>query len=87
VITITTKLSSKNQLTLPKEARRALGLKPGNSVIVVVMDSEVRLYAKPKSVTDYMRGLGKEVWAALGGGDAYLKQERDSWDSTPSSKN
>lgn len=27
-----------------------------------------------------LRGLGKEVWAALGGTEKYIRQERDSWD-------
>lgn len=27
-----------------------------------------------------LRGLGKEVWDALGGADKYIKEERASWD-------
>jgi hypothetical protein len=33
----------------------------------------------PQSYTEYMAGLGKNVWKKLGGGEKYLKKERKSW--------
>jgi len=77
--TITAKLSSKNQMTLPKEARQALKIKAGDTVILVVAEDNVRLCPKPANLTDYLRGLGKDLWQELGGGDEYLQAERESW--------
>jgi AbrB family looped-hinge helix DNA binding protein len=73
------RLSSKNQMTLPKEAREALGVRGGDALMVIIADGEVRLQPLPESLTDYLKGLGKEVWIQLGGADAYLKEERGSW--------
>lgn len=75
----TAKLSSRNQMVLPKLVREALGVKAGDVLLLIIKDGEVKLYAKPNNLTDYMQGLGQEVWAQLGGADRYLRQERESW--------
>ncbi len=77
--TITAKLSSKNQMTLPKEARQALNIKAGDTVILVVAGDSVRLCPRPTSLTDYLCGLGEDLWKELGGADEYLRAERESW--------
>ncbi len=73
------RLSSKNQMTLPKEARQVLGVEAGDVLLVIIEGEEVRLSPMPHSLTDYMQGLGQEVWKELGGTEDYLKQERLSW--------
>lgn len=37
------------------------------------------LMKKPESYTDFLSGLGKEMWESVGGAD-YIKQERDKWE-------
>ncbi|OPJ64020.1 hypothetical protein [Clostridium oryzae] len=37
------------------------------------------LMKKPESYTDFLSGLGKEMWESAGGED-YIKQEREKWD-------
>jgi hypothetical protein len=37
------------------------------------------LMKKPESYTDFLSGLGKEMWKSVGGVD-YIRQERDQWD-------
>ena len=37
------------------------------------------LMKKPESYTDFLSGLGKEMWESVGGVD-YIRQERDKWD-------
>ena len=37
------------------------------------------LMKKPESYTDFLSGLGKEMWKSVGGAD-YIRQERDKWD-------
>ncbi len=78
------KLSSKYQITLPRKVRQALGLQPGDTVVLVVSEDTVRLRRAPKALTEYMEGLGKEVWASLGGVDGYLDEEREQWDGRSS---
>ena len=34
---------------------------------------------KPESYTDFLSGLGKDMWDSVGGTD-YIRQERDKWD-------
>ena len=68
------KLSSKNQIVVPREAREALGAKPGSRLLVVVRNGVVTLVAKPKNHAQAIRGLSKKRYPK-----DYLKTERDSW--------
>jgi len=79
VETVSVKLSERNQMVLPKAARQALGIKPGERVLVVISGDEVRLLADPSSWADYVYGLGQQVWTELGGGESFLQGERASW--------
>jgi AbrB family looped-hinge helix DNA binding protein len=74
------KLSERNQMVLPQAARVALGIKPGGRVVVVVEDSSVRLLPEPENWSDYIYGLGQEMWSALGGGERFLHEERAAWE-------
>ncbi|MGA3323781.1 MAG: AbrB/MazE/SpoVT family DNA-binding domain-containing protein [Terriglobia bacterium] len=42
-------LSTKNQIVIPREAREALQLKPGDKLLVVVCGERVIALQKPKS--------------------------------------
>ena len=65
-------LSSKNQIVIPREAREALQLKPGDKLIVSVHAGRIVILEKPKS---YHRAiLGRGVYPK-----DYLKKERESW--------
>lgn len=68
------KLSSKNQIVVPREAREALGAKPGSRLLLVVRDGSVTLMAKPKNYAKAIRGLSKNSYSKN-----YLDKERDSW--------
>jgi len=66
-------LSSKNQIIIPREARKALGLKTGDKLLVVAYGNKIVVMEKPKS---YRKAI-----AGIGGGSYppdYLKKERDS---------
>jgi AbrB family looped-hinge helix DNA binding protein len=67
-------LSSKNQIVIPKEAREALGVKPGDKLLVVLSSHGVVLLQKPKSFAKALKGLAKGVYPP-----DYLKKERASW--------
>ncbi len=65
-------LSSKNQIVIPREAREALDLKPGDKLLVTVMGGKVLVLEKPKSYHKAI--LGRGVYPK-----DYLKKERESW--------
>ncbi len=72
-------LGERNQVTLPKDARRALGVQPGEQLLVVVENQRVYLLPKVENWTDYIYGLGKDMWADLGGGEKFLQEERAAY--------
>jgi AbrB family looped-hinge helix DNA binding protein len=68
------KLSSKNQIVIPKAARQAMGVKGGDELLVVVKDGLTLVMPKPKRYARALRGLTKGTYAP-----GYLKRERRSW--------
>jgi len=67
-------LSAKNQIVIPKEAREALGVKPGDKLLVVVRGDHVVILQKPQSYRAAIRGLLKDHPYPKD----YLKKERAS---------
>jgi AbrB family looped-hinge helix DNA binding protein len=68
-------LSAKNQIVVPREARKALGVKAGDKLLVVVRGSSVIVLQKPASPHAALRGLGRGTLPK-----DYLRKERESWD-------
>jgi AbrB family looped-hinge helix DNA binding protein len=68
------KLSSKNQIVVPREVRAALRLKAGDRLLLVVRDDTAILLAKPKKHSRALLGIGKGTYPP-----DYLSQERESW--------
>lgn len=68
------KLSSKNQIVLPKEARDAMKVKGGDELLIVVKGTVTLLLPKPKKYAQALSGKGKGIYPAN-----YLKKERHSW--------
>lgn len=73
------KLTSKYQITIPAKVRKSLHIKKGDYLHLEVEKGMVIMRPIPQSYTEYMAGLGKNVWKKLGGGEKYLKKERKSW--------
>jgi AbrB family looped-hinge helix DNA binding protein len=69
------KLSSKNQIVIPQAARKALRLKPGDKILIVVREDRVLVLQKPKSHAAAIRGLGRSSYQ-----DDYLEKERNGWE-------
>ena len=67
-------LSTKNQIVIPREAREALGLKPGDKLLVVVSGNKVLVLQRPKSYHVAIRGLGRGLFPKN-----HVHQERESW--------
>ena len=68
------KLSSKNQIVLPKEARQAMGVRGGDELLIVVKDDLALVMPKPTRYAQTLRGLAKGTYPS-----GYLKRERRSW--------
>jgi len=68
------KLSSKNQIVVPRSARDALDLKAGDKLLVVVRRDALILMRKPKRYSRTIMGLGRGAYPP-----GYLEQERESW--------
>ncbi len=45
------KLSSKHQIVIPRESREALGLKPGDRLLVVTVGEQVIVLRKPQELS------------------------------------
>ncbi|HEY4492819.1 MAG TPA: AbrB/MazE/SpoVT family DNA-binding domain-containing protein [Acidobacteriota bacterium] len=69
------KLSSKNQIVIPREAREALQTKPGDKLLCIPRGNLVIVIAKPKKYSKALRGLARAVYA-----EEYLDKERNSWE-------
>ncbi|MEZ4521390.1 MAG: AbrB/MazE/SpoVT family DNA-binding domain-containing protein [Thermomicrobiales bacterium] len=77
-MTSTVKVSSRNQIVIPAEARKELGIKPGDELIASVRDGLIILIPKPDDIVAHLRGLHKEIWEDVDT-DEYINQERDAW--------
>lgn len=67
-------LSAKNQIVIPREAREALGAKPGDKLMVVVRGDRIIVLRKPKSYSAAICGL-----SGVGYPGGYLQKERRGW--------
>lgn len=70
----TVRLSSKNQIVLPREAREAMHLKGRDELLVVVKDDVAIIMPKPESYGAALSGMGKGIYPK-----AHLRKERRSW--------
>lgn len=75
----TAKISSKNQITLPVSILRAFHLGKGRRILIEPRREGVLIRPLKKTVAEDYYGYAKELWRELGGGEKYLRKERDSW--------
>ena len=75
---ITTRVSKKSQIVIPKKIRDTVGISEGDELIVDVEGDRVILKVKPKSYAKRLRGLHKNVWKGIDP-KKYVRRERESW--------
>ena len=68
------KLSTKNQIVLPKEAREAMNVRGGDELLIVVKGDVTVIMPKPKSYTSALHGIGGKIYPR-----GYLEKERRAW--------
>ncbi len=67
-------LSAKNQIVIPREAREALRVKPGDKLLVVVRGGRVIVLQNPAARHAAIRGIARGGYPS-----GYLQKERKSW--------
>jgi AbrB family looped-hinge helix DNA binding protein len=81
----TTKLSAKNQITLPVAMTRYLGLRPGDEIDLTLEEDGVRLRKRRsgKALLDWLEGAIKGVpeWETREQVDAWVREGRE-WEPT-----
>lgn len=70
----TVRLSSKNQIVLPREAREAMHLKGKDELLVIVKGGVTVIMPKPEKYSRELSGAGEGIYGA-----EYLRKERKSW--------
>lgn len=71
---VSAKMSSKNQIVIPKPAREALDLAPGDRLAVTIEGDTVRMEKLPPDLEDRLRGALRDLarpgvaWPELGDG-------------------
>ena len=68
------KLSTKNQIVIPKEARQAMGVKGGDELLVVVKNDLMLIMPQPKRYAKALQGMAKGIYRTED-----LKRGRRSW--------
>ena len=74
------KVSAKNQIAVPAEARRKLQIKKGDRLLVEVRDGYAVLMPEPQDYSQRLRGLHREIWEGVEP-QGYIRQEREAWQS------
>jgi AbrB family looped-hinge helix DNA binding protein len=69
------KVSSKNQISIPAEARKKLKIKPGDTLLFDIRDGSATLMREPENYAEHLHGLGREVWEGVDVQE-YIRQER-----------
>ena len=72
------KVGPKYQVVIPLSVRKKISLLPKKEVLVEEINGAIIIVPQPKSFTEFMFGLGKDVWKGIDP-KSYVKKERASW--------
>lgn len=73
------KISSKNQIVIPKAMRQYAHLKSGDEIIITAASGKLILLKKPKNYAQYLAGLHKHIWEEISP-KKYINDMRNKWD-------
>jgi len=72
------KVGPKYQVVIPQTIRKKISLLPKKEVLIEEMNGVIVIFPQPKSFTEFMIGLGKDVWKGIDP-KTYVKKERADW--------
>ncbi|MDI3339930.1 MAG: AbrB/MazE/SpoVT family DNA-binding domain-containing protein [Sphaerobacter sp.] len=72
------KVSSKNQIAVPADVRKQLGIQRGDVLLVEVRDGYAILMPEPRDYSKRLRGLHREIWQDVEPQEC-VRQEREAW--------
>jgi AbrB family looped-hinge helix DNA binding protein len=72
------KVSKRNQIAVPAEARKALGIVAGDTLLVELREGILYMTPEPSDYARSLLGLHKEVWEGVDPVE-YLRREREDW--------
>lgn len=79
-----TRLSSKNQVTLPVAMVRELGIRAGDEIDIMRWGDELILSRRPQTPDEWVAKFAGSInvpeWDTREKIDAYVRGERDSWE-------
>jgi AbrB family looped-hinge helix DNA binding protein len=61
-VVLSAKVSSKNQISIPSEARRRLGIEPGDRLSIEIVDETMVLRRRPQRASDRLWGIGRGLY-------------------------
>ena len=73
------KVGKRYQIVIPKKIRDKVGIKVTDELVVDVQGDNVVIHPCPRIYSEYMQGLGKDVWSKTDAVE-YVKNERESWE-------
>ena len=76
--TVSVKVSSRYQVSVPRIAREQLNIESGDRLLVDIQDGVLILIPQPQDYAKHMAGLHKEIWADVDT-TTYVEEEREAW--------
>jgi len=76
---VSVKVSTKQQISLPSDARRRLGIKAGDRLTVEVVEDTLVLRLRPERPSERMAGIGRHIWDGVDPVER-IRKMRDEWD-------
>lgn len=73
------KITSKGQITIPKEVRQALGLKTGKEVVFIIKGKEATMLPKVKNPLRELEKLRKEIHFTPKEIEEMIKESKGEW--------
>jgi len=76
---LSVKVSTKHQIVVPSEARRALGIQAGDRLTVEITPDGLVMRPRERRAGARLRGLGREVWQGVDPVE-HVRTLRREWD-------
>jgi AbrB family looped-hinge helix DNA binding protein len=76
---LSVKVSTKHQVVVPSQARRALGIEAGDRLSVEITPDAIVLRPRARRASQRLRRLGRDVWVGVDPVE-YVRRLREEWE-------